>query len=92
MKTLSKNKIKNFIDLGQKWNWKWHWKFQQNYKHVQDIDLFPGGMSEPPVQDGIIGPTFGCIIGRSFHNLKHGDRFWYENGGWTSSFTLVKFI
>ncbi len=23
-----------------------------------------------------------------FHNFRHGDRFWYENGGWPSSFTL----
>ena len=87
MKTLSKNKIKNFIDLGQKWNWKWHWKFQQNYKHVQDIDLFPGGMSEPPVQDGIIGKTFGCIIGLQFEKLRKCDRFWYETDDLKIGFT-----
>ena len=87
MKTLSKNKIKNFIDMGQKWNWKWHWKFQQNYKHVQDIDLFPGGMSEPPVQDGIIGTTFGCIIGLQFEKLRKCDRFWYETDDSKIGFT-----
>ena len=95
-------KINNFYDLLQKWNINWKRfhhgetrnrnrktveKFQELYNHVQDIDLFTGGMSEPPVQDGIIGPTFGCIIGLQFEKLRKCDRFWYETDNSKIGFT-----
>jgi hypothetical protein len=32
------------------------------------------------VAGGVLGPTFACILGQQFHNLRKGDRFWYENG------------
>ena len=32
------------------------------YKSVDDIELFPGGLSETPVSQGVVGPTFGCKL------------------------------
>ncbi|XP_045592713.2 salivary peroxidase/catechol oxidase [Procambarus clarkii] len=49
------------------------------YAHVEDIDLFPGGLAETPVAGGMLGPTFSCIIAYQFLNTRRGDRFWYEN-------------
>ncbi|VDI22803.1 Hypothetical predicted protein [Mytilus galloprovincialis] len=58
------------------------------YRHPDDIDLFVGGISENYLTDGVVGPTFACIIGRQFRDIKLGDRFWYENKFTVTGFTL----
>ncbi|XP_063852971.1 uncharacterized protein LOC135095795 isoform X2 [Scylla paramamosain] len=62
-------------------------KLQGIYKSVDDIDLFTGGLAEKPNRGALVGPTFGCLIGRQFHYLRRGDRYWYENDIPPSSFT-----
>ncbi|XP_055586753.1 uncharacterized protein LOC129739336 [Uranotaenia lowii] len=62
-------------------------RLRKAYRSVDDIDLFVGGLAERPVVGGVVGPTFSCIIAQQFSNLRKGDRFWYENPGFESSFT-----
>lgn len=62
--------------------------YARMYSGPEDVDLWSGGVSEKPLPGSMVGPTFACIIGKQFRNLRKGDRFWYENGGWPSSFTL----
>jgi len=57
------------------------------YDNVNDIDLFLGGVLEPSTQDSLLGETFQCIVGDQFIRLKYGDKFFYENDGFRSSFT-----
>ena len=57
------------------------------YSKVEDIDLFPAGVSEYSVAEGVLGPTFACIQANQFMRSKFGDRFYYEHGNQAGSFS-----
>ena len=48
--------------------------YQRLYDTPEDLELFSAGLAENPVPGGLLGPTFTCIIGRQFHNIRVGDR------------------
>lgn len=59
-------------------------------RHPDDIDLFSGAISERPEGNGLVGPTFACILSEQFRNLKFGDRFWFETRDPVTGFSLGK--
>lgn len=60
------------------------------YRDVRDLDLYVGGVSERRLPGNAMGPTFACINGVQFYHSKYGDRFFYEHGGESGSFTSGK--
>lgn len=81
-------RAKYFEDLTGVFSNKTLLRLSQLYKHVDDIDLWTAGIAEYPIQDGLVGPTFACLIARQFVNLRRGDRYWYENNGYPAQFTI----
>ncbi|XP_078526807.1 myeloperoxidase-like [Lissotriton helveticus] len=51
------------------------------YKTPENIDLWIGGIAEPFVKNGRVGPVFACLIGSQFRKIRDGDRFWWQNPG-----------
>lgn len=58
------------------------------YLTVKDIDLFPGGITESPVEGSQMGFTYTCLMTKQFFNLRFGDRFWYERNNPETGFTI----
>ena len=77
----------NFDDLSREMTSTVIERLRQVYASVDDIDLWTGGLVETPLQGGLVGPTFGCIIGNQFRSLRRCDRFWYENNNQAGRFT-----
>lgn len=42
------------------------------YRSVGDIDLVTGALSEAPIFDSVLGPTFLCLLGGTFRNIRLG--------------------
>ncbi|XP_050400825.1 chorion peroxidase [Patella vulgata] len=57
------------------------------YRSVDDIDVFAGGLAEPPLRGSQLGPTFTCILAQQFKDLKFGDSFWHETKDRKRGFT-----
>uniref|UniRef100_A0A8C6SLF0 Myeloid-specific peroxidase n=1 Tax=Neogobius melanostomus TaxID=47308 RepID=A0A8C6SLF0_9GOBI len=53
----------------------------QLYDTPENIDVWLGGVAEPFVREGRVGPLFACLIANQFKNIRQGDRLWYENTG-----------
>ncbi|KAM4746405.1 eosinophil peroxidase-like [Anableps anableps] len=51
------------------------------YGTPDNIDPWLGGVAEPFVRGGRVGPLFACLIATQFQNIREGDRFWWENDG-----------
>ncbi|XP_042893245.1 peroxidase-like isoform X1 [Penaeus japonicus] len=67
-------------------------QLEKLYSHVDDIDLFIGGLAERPVPGGLVGPTFACILADQFFRLKVGDRYWYETDDPDTQFTPTQLV
>ena len=44
------------------------------YKHVDNIDVWVGGMLEDNLPGAKVGPLFRCLITKQFKSLRDGDR------------------
>ena len=45
---------------------------------VDAVDAFIGGLAEPPLPSGVLGPLFAAILGEQFARSRSADRFAYE--------------
>lgn len=47
------------------------------HRKVEDIDLVTALLSEAPLPDSVLGPTFLCLLGRTFRNIRFGKYYRY---------------
>ena len=56
-------------------------RFLRLYGSVSGADLWVAGLAEQTNFRSYIGPTFACLFGLTFKNLRDGDRFYFERDG-----------
>jgi hypothetical protein len=54
-------------------------RLQEAYGHVDLLDLWVGGLSEDPVEGGMVGELFAIVLIDQFERLRDGDPFWSQN-------------
>jgi len=53
--------------------------FASLYGSIDKVDLFMGGLAEKHARGAVVGQTFQIIIASQFHDLRTGDRFFWQN-------------
>ncbi|ROT71626.1 putative peroxidase-like [Penaeus vannamei] len=82
-----KVKVRNFEDLAEDMDLGVIDSLKSVYSHVDDIDLFIGGMSERPLPGGLLGPTFTCcILADQFYQNPSRGPYWYETSSTDTAF------
>uniref|UniRef100_A0A8C9Y096 C1q domain-containing protein n=1 Tax=Sander lucioperca TaxID=283035 RepID=A0A8C9Y096_SANLU len=56
-------------------------KLMDLYGTPDNIDVWLGGVAEPFVPGGRVGPLLACLISTQFQRVRQGDRLWWENEG-----------
>ncbi len=54
-------------------------KLEETFGDVELIDVWVGGLAEPPARGAMVGETVQAVLGEQFRRLRDGDRFWYQN-------------
>ena len=44
------------------------------YGTPQNMDVWVGAISEPPLPGGRVGPLLACLLAKQFRDLRDGDR------------------
>lgn len=57
------------------------------YSDAENVDVYTGALSEPPLDGAIAGPLLNCLITDQFSRLKRGDSHWYERKTGPQRFT-----
>ncbi|KXJ75130.1 chorion peroxidase [Aedes albopictus] len=52
----------------------------QVYESPDDVDLWPGGVLEPPAEGAVVGPTFVALLSAGYTRYKRADRYYFTNG------------
>ena len=56
-------------------------RFLELYGSLDTVDLWIGGLAEDRLPGSLLGPTFACLFGINFANIRDGDRFYYSRPG-----------
>ena len=51
----------------------------ETYGSLKPVDLWVGGLAEERLEGSLLGPTFACLLGLTFANVRDGDRFYFES-------------
>lgn len=62
-------------------------KLRKIYSSPHDVDLIIGGMLERPMEDGLLGPTFSCLLFEQFARTRRTDRYFYDSAFQPQPFT-----